>query len=78
MELGELRQNIINELSSFNNNDLLEVRKFLNFQKGVKENTYLLSTQEKEEIARAREQVGKGEFLTNDEANKQIREWLKP
>ena len=76
MEALEIKRKLIEEINSSNNKGLLEeLYHFLNLENNFQE-TYKLSDDQKMIIEEARAQIKKGDYLTNDEANENIDQWL--
>lgn len=76
METIEIKKKLIEEINLSNNKDLLEeLYRFLNLENEMQE-TYKLDNEQISAVAEAREQIKKGEYLTNDDANQEIDEWL--
>lgn len=76
METIEIKKKLIEEINLSNNKDLLEeLYRFLNLENKMQE-TYKLDTEQNSAVAEAREQIRNGEYLTNDDANQEIDEWL--
>ena len=77
MSTKELRKKVIEEIEKTENEDLLgEVYRLLQCETSDIE-IYKLSNDQKEAISEARNQIKNGQFLTDEEANKEINEWLK-
>ncbi|SDX11763.1 hypothetical protein [Aequorivita viscosa] len=76
MKTIEIKKKLIEEINLSNNKDLLEeLYRFLNLENETQE-TYKLDMEQISAVAEAREQIKKGEYLTNDDANQEIDEWL--
>lgn len=76
MKTIEIKKKLIEEINLSNNKDLLEeLYRFLNLENEMQE-TYKLDMEQISAVAEAREQIKKGEYLTNDDANQEIDEWL--
>lgn len=76
METLEIKRKLIDEINSSNNRDLLEeFYHFLNLENNLQE-SYKLSDDQKMIIEEARVQIKKGDYLTNQEANENIDQWL--
>lgn len=76
MKTIEIKKKLIEEINLSNNKDLLEeLYRFLNLENEMQE-TYKLDNEQISAVAEAREQIKKGEYLTNDDANQEIDEWL--
>ncbi|MCM4161907.1 hypothetical protein FHG64_14720 [Antarcticibacterium flavum] len=77
MKTIEIKKKLINEINSSTNKDLLEeLYNYLNQENAVQE-TYKLNTEQNSAIREAREQIKNGDYLTNEQANLEIDEWLK-
>ena len=76
METLEIKRKLIEEINSSDNKDLLEeFYHFLNLENNFHE-TYKLSDDQKIIIEEARDQIKKGDYLTNQEADENIDQWL--
>jgi hypothetical protein len=76
MKTIEIKKKLINEINLSKNKDLLEeLYRFLNLENEIEE-TYKLNTEQKSAIAEARQQIDHGNFLSNEQANQEIEEWL--
>ena len=76
MKTIELRKKLIDEINLSKNKGLLEeFYHFLNLENEIQE-TYKLNIEQKSAIAEAREQIKNGEYLSNEQANQEIEEWL--
>ena len=74
--MTRLQQLIIEKVSSINNPALLqEINRLL--ETGVESEEYKLSPDQEKALAEARTQIKEGNFLTQDEADKQTEEWLR-
>lgn len=77
MRTVEIRKRLIEEINLSSNKNLLEeMYNFLNHDNEI-ENIYKLSKEQKRAIAESREQVKNGQFLTNEEVDSEIEEWLR-
>jgi len=77
MSTKELRKKVIEEIEKTENEDLLgEVYRLLQCETSDIE-IYKLSNDQKEAISEARNQIKNGQFLNDEQANKEINEWLK-
>ena len=79
MSTKELKDKIIEEIGKTENEFLLEEAYRLLHLEASDNDTeiYTLSNDQKEAVTEARNQFKNGQFLTNEEANKGIDEWLK-
>ena len=76
MNKVEIREKLIEEIKQVENLQLLEVLyKMLISEEG--ENKYILSEEQILAIEEAREQYKKGQYSTNEEVDRETREWLK-
>ena len=77
MSTAEVRKRLIEKIESTNDEKLLmEATRLLEIQLDEIETPFELSTELNDAIDEAQDQFKKGEFLTHDEANKEIGEWL--
>lgn len=77
MKTAEIREKLIREINSSDNKNLLEeLYRYLNRENRTQK-SYNLSDEQKLAIEEAREQINKGDYLTSEEANQEIDEWLK-
>ncbi|QHI35822.1 hypothetical protein IMCC3317_11700 [Kordia antarctica] len=76
MKAIEIKKKLINEINLSKNKNLLEeFYRFLNLENEIEE-IYKLNAEQKSAIAEAREQIKNGDYLTNEQANQEIDEWL--
>ena len=76
MKTIEIKKKLINEINLSKNKYLLEeFYRLLNLENEIKE-IYKLNAEQKSAIAEAREQIKNGDYLTNEQANQEIDEWL--
>jgi len=76
MSTLDLRKRLIEKIQKTDNESLLkEVYRLLELETEDIE-VYKLSEDQKDAINEARQQIKKGQFLTNDQADKEIDEWL--
>ncbi|MDQ6761201.1 MAG: hypothetical protein M3015_01075 [Bacteroidota bacterium] len=76
MSTIELQKKVIEKVKSVSDENLLaEVYRLLELENEDIE-IYKLNSLQKTKIAAAREQIKKGQFLSEKEANKEISEWL--
>jgi hypothetical protein len=72
----ELKNKVISKIHQINDDDILnEVYQLLNDSFEDTE-VYQLSENHKRAVEIAKDQIAKGEFLTNEQANKEIGIWL--
>ena len=75
MSTIELKQKLIKKLEFVNEDHLLEeILALIEFQNNAE--PYKLSTEQKEAVDEAREQIRNGEYYTNEEVDQEIDEWL--
>lgn len=76
MSSAELKKRLIDKIQKTDNENLLEEAFRLLQLESEDIEVYKLSDEQKSAVNEAREQIKQGEFLTDDEANKDIDEWL--
>lgn len=76
MSSAELKKRLIDKIQKTDNENLLEEAFRLLQLESEDIEIYKLSDEQKSAVNEAREQIKRGEFLTDDEANKDIDEWL--
>jgi GTP-binding protein EngB required for normal cell division len=77
MSTIELRNKVIDKIRKIENEDLLnEVNRLIEIETSDIE-VYKFSNEQKVAIEEAENQIKNGEFLTDEEATKDIEEWLK-
>ena len=77
MSTIELRNRLIEKIQNIDNENILEeAYRLLDIETADLE-VYKFNDDLKKEIDMARLQISQGQFLTNDEADKEIDEWLK-
>ncbi len=77
MSTAEVRKRLIEKIESTNDEKLLmEATRLLEIQLDEIEPPFELTPELNDAIDEAQGQFKKGEFLTHDEANKEIDEWL--
>jgi hypothetical protein len=73
----ELRQKLINKIKETQDDRILEeVYRLLNLEADDFE-VYKLNDDQKKAIEEGRQQIANGQFLTDEQANNEIDEWLK-
>ena len=73
----ELKEKLINSINKTDNEELLhEVYRLLEIENDDIE-IYKLSDEQRAAIALAQQKIKNGEFVTNQEADNEIEEWLK-
>jgi len=76
MKTIEIRKKLIHEINLSNNKNLLEeFYNYLNQENKVRK-TYKLSKEQNAAIKEARTLIENGDFLTNEQADQEIEEWL--
>jgi adenylate kinase family enzyme len=76
MSTIELRRRLIDKIQKTENEDLLaEAYRLLELETGDIE-MYKLNDDQKKAINEARQQINSGQFLTDEQSNKEIDEWL--
>jgi predicted transcriptional regulator len=77
MSTIELRNTIIDKIKKIDDEDCLnEVNRLIEIETSDIE-IYKFSDEQKAAIEEAEDQINRGEFLTDEEATKDIEEWLK-
>ena len=77
MSTIELRNTIIDKIKKIDDEDLLnEVNRLIEIETSDIE-IYKFSDEQKAAIEEAEDQINRGEFLTDEEATKDIDKWLK-
>ena len=77
MSTIELRNTIIDKIKKIDDEDLLnEVNRLIEIETSDIE-IYKFSDEQKAAIEEDEDQINRGEFLTDEEATKDIKEWLK-
>lgn len=77
MSTSELKKLLIDKIKKTDNGNLLEEAFRLLELESEDIEVYKLSENQKNAINEAKQQVKNGQFLTDDEANKDINEWLR-
>ncbi|HET8736616.1 MAG TPA: hypothetical protein VFM69_08445 [Pricia sp.] len=76
MKTKDIKKQLIHEINLSDNKRLLEeIYRFLNLENEFQE-AFILSSEQKSAIAEARSQIENGDYLTHDEANRDIEKWL--
>lgn len=76
MSTKELRKKLIEKIEKTESNELLsEAYRLLELEADDME-IYTLSEEQRGAVEEARQQIRNGKFLTDDEANREIDEWL--
>ena len=77
MSTIELRKLLIEKIQVTEDDKLLEeAYRLLEVDIEESADVYVLNDQQKEAIDQARKQIKEGQFLTDEESNRQIDEWL--
>lgn len=74
--MSELKKRLIDKIQKTDNENLLEEAFRLLQMESEDIEVYKLSEGQKNAVNEARQQIKNGQFLTDDEANKEIDEWL--
>ncbi len=78
MSTLELKRLLIEKIQKIEDDNLLgEAYRLLEINAEESDEVYLLNDEQKSAIEEAREQIRNGQYLTNEESNRQIKEWLK-
>jgi hypothetical protein len=77
MSTTELRKRLIDKIQKTENESLLEEAYRLLELETQDIEVYKLTGEQRRDVNEAREQIRKGDFLTDDQANKEIDELLK-
>ncbi|MBK9257128.1 MAG: hypothetical protein IPM42_16750 [Saprospiraceae bacterium] len=78
MQTTELKSMLIDKINKIEDNRLLmEASRLINIEIPTEEEKFVFSEVETVKIMNALTQIENGEYLTSDEANKEIEEWLK-
>jgi predicted transcriptional regulator len=74
--MTKLQEILIQKISSTRDKKILqEISRIL--ETGVEDDVYQLNEKQTTAVQEAQEEIKKGQFLSNNEANKQAKEWLK-
>ena len=76
MSTVELKNRLIEKIQNTENNSLLEEACRLFELEAKSLEIYVLSESQLDAVNEAREQIKTGKYLTSDQANKEIDEWL--
>ena len=76
MTVYELRKKLVGRINQTSNNELLEELYRIIENEEADLTVYELSNHQKSAIEEAQDQYRKGKFLTSDQADKEIDEWL--
>lgn len=72
----ELKKRLIGKINQTNNNEILEEAYRLLCNEEADNSVYELSAEQRNAVDEAQKQYKNGQFLTNEQANKAIDEWL--
>lgn len=76
MSTAELKLDLISQIAGITDKvKLKELMQLLKFQ--TEEFIYITSEEEKKVIAEARQEVAEGKVFTNEEVQKELKEWLE-
>ncbi len=76
MSTIELRKRLIDTIQRTENESLLQDAYRLLSLESEDMEVFVLSGEQKEAVQEAKQQIKNGQFLTNDQADKEIDEWL--
>ena len=76
MSTIELRKLLIEKIKLTDDDKLLEEASRLLEVEIEESDVYILNDKQKEAIEQGRKQISKGEYLTDEESNREIDEWL--
>ena len=76
MSTTGLKERLINKIKSIDDEDILAEAYRLLGAGMDSEEPYMLNSEQKAAIGEAREQIRKGNYLTNHESDQEIDEWL--
>ena len=75
MSTTELKKKLINQIHEINDDDILkEIYQIL--KSGKQDKIYKLTDEQISTVQEAQEQIKRGEFLSDDDAEKEIDKWL--
>jgi len=78
MSTAELKKKLIAQINDTDNDDLLsEISTMLYIESKSVNGVYQMSDAEREAVEEGIRQIENGQWITNEEANKHIEEWLK-
>lgn len=76
MNTSDLKIDLINRITQLKEARIIEeIQKILDFE--LDQNEYILTTEQKERVAEGREEYRNKAYLTEDQANQDIEQWLK-
>ena len=76
MTVIELRKKLIGKINRIKDDEILEEMYRLIENEETNLNVYVLSVDQKNAIAEAQQQIKNGDYLTEEQADKEIDEWL--
>jgi hypothetical protein len=77
MKILELKEKLIKQINNIEDESLLvEISELLDFEKDESD-IYYFTDEQKRAIEEAQEGYKRGEFLSNEEADKQVEEWFE-
>ena len=76
MSTTGLKERLIDKIKSIDNEDILKEAYRLLGSETDNEEPYVLNAEQKAAIAEARTQVKRGDYLTDEESDNEIDEWL--
>jgi len=77
MHSSELKSILIDKINKIDDNHLLmEATRLINIELPIEEEQFVFSDMQKAKIKNALNQIDKGEYLTAEEANNVIDQWL--
>lgn len=77
MSTNEIKQQLMEGIENIDDNDFLLTIKELIDRKYSPSTLPVLTSQQKQRIAESEQQIANRDFLSNDEVNKLIDQWLK-
>ena len=77
LHMVDLKEKLIKKIKEINRPDVLqEIHRLLEMGSEDQE-IYQLSEEQKFVVNEAQEEIRKGEFISNEKANEEVKEWLK-
>jgi predicted transcriptional regulator len=78
MSTAELKEKLIAQINSTDNDELLsEISTMLYIESKSVNGVYQMSEAEREAVEDGLNQIKNGQWISNEEANRQIEEWLR-
>ena len=78
MTVVELKEKLIAQINSIENEELLgSISRNIEFELQIGTKTYVMSREEIEAVEDGLEQLRNGQWVSHEEANREIDEWLK-